>query len=100
LTDNNNNKFFRYPQVDLEPQGRLHVRIDLTWTRGKFCCSLEFKILFSIKSHFFFTETNTHVAQNSSRRMTGVKDQPFLNRRRGAMRRRVHQVTKFVNLFE
>uniref|UniRef100_A0A182SVW5 Uncharacterized protein n=1 Tax=Anopheles maculatus TaxID=74869 RepID=A0A182SVW5_9DIPT len=56
--------------VDLEPQGRLHVKIDLRWTQ----------------------DANNVASQNSCRR-TVVKDQPFLNRRRGAMRRRVHQVS-------
>ncbi|XP_058823229.1 protein kinase C-like isoform X2 [Topomyia yanbarensis] len=66
--------------VDLEPQGRLHVKIDLRWNQ----------------------EANSVASQqqNSCRR-TGVKDQPFLNRRRGAMRRRVHQVNghKFMATF-
>ncbi|XP_058445658.1 protein kinase C [Malaya genurostris] len=66
--------------VDLEPQGRLHVKIDLRWNQ----------------------EANSVAPQqqNSCRR-TGVKDQPFLNRRRGAMRRRVHQVNghKFMATF-
>ncbi|XP_055613270.1 protein kinase C-like [Uranotaenia lowii] len=62
--------------VDLEPQGRLHVKIDLRWNQ----------------------ETNSvssqqQMQQNSTRRLV-PKDQPFLNRRRGAMRRRVHQVSK------
>ncbi|XP_049534220.1 protein kinase C isoform X3 [Anopheles darlingi] len=64
--------------VDLEPQGRLHVKIDLRWTQ----------------------DANNVASQNSCRR-TVVKDQPFLNRRRGAMRRRVHQVNghKFMATF-
>ncbi|XP_053697413.1 protein kinase C [Sabethes cyaneus] len=67
--------------VDLEPQGRLHVKIDLRWNQ----------------------EANNSMAaqqQNSCRRLI-VKDQPFLNRRRGAMRRRVHQVNghKFMATF-
>lgn len=64
--------------VDLEPQGRLHVKIDLRWTQ----------------------DANNVASQNSCRRAV-VKDQPFLNRRRGAMRRRVHQVNghKFMATF-
>ncbi|XP_055638560.1 protein kinase C isoform X2 [Toxorhynchites rutilus septentrionalis] len=66
--------------VDLEPQGRLHVKIDLRWNQ----------------------EANSMASQQQHAcRRTGVKDQPFLNRRRGAMRRRVHQVNghKFMATF-
>ncbi|XP_053671029.1 LOW QUALITY PROTEIN: protein kinase C-like [Anopheles nili] len=65
--------------VDLEPQGRLHVKIDLRWTQ----------------------DANNVVATQNSCRRAVVKDQPFLNRRRGAMRRRVHQVNghKFMATF-
>ncbi|XP_049300792.1 protein kinase C isoform X1 [Anopheles funestus] len=65
--------------VDLEPQGRLHVKIDLRWTQ----------------------DANNVVASQNSCRRAVVKDQPFLNRRRGAMRRRVHQVNghKFMATF-
>lgn len=72
--------------VDLEPQGRLHVKIDLKWNQDSS----------SIASQQMLQQTTT----NSYRRMGG-KDQPFLNRRRGAMRRRVHQVNghKFMATF-
>ncbi|XP_070500919.1 protein kinase C [Chironomus tepperi] len=62
--------------VDLEPSGRLHVKIDLRWSQ----------------------ETNQN--QQMTCRRTN-KEQPFLNRRRGAMRRRVHQVNghKFMATF-
>lgn len=67
--------------VDLEPQGRVHVKIDLRWNQDA-------------------NNVAAQQQQNSCRR-TGVKDQPFLNRRRGAMRRRVHQVNghKFMATF-
>lgn len=39
------------------------------------------------------TEASARGSQNSVRRQTQAKDPPFLNRRRGAMRRRVHQVS-------
>ncbi|CAO1406792.1 unnamed protein product [Diamesa tonsa] len=63
--------------VDLEPCGKLHVKIDLRWSQ----------------------ETSQN--QIALRRTGNNKDQPFLNRRRGAMRRRVHQVNghKFMATF-
>ncbi|CRK98781.1 CLUMA_CG012020, isoform A [Clunio marinus] len=63
--------------VDLEPSGRIHVKIDLRWSQ----------------------ETNQQ--NQMAMRRTNNKDQPFLNRRRGAMRRRVHQVNghKFMATF-
>lgn len=67
--------------VDLEPQGRLHVKVDLRWNQE--------------------ASVAAHQQQQASCRRSGVKDQPFLNRRRGAMRRRVHQVNghKFMATF-
>lgn len=68
--------------VDLEPQGRVHVKIDLRWNQDA-------------------NNVAAQQQQQNSCRRTGVKDQPFLNRRRGAMRRRVHQVNghKFMATF-
>lgn len=59
--------------VDLEPQGRLHVRIDLKWTS---------------KEH-------------TTPKPREFKERQGFNRRRGAMRRRVHQVNghKFMATF-
>lgn len=60
-------------QVDLEPCGKLHLKIDLRWSQ----------------------DTNPNpMPSRLTRGGGGTKDQPFLNRRRGAMRRRVHQVSK------
>ncbi|KAL1382817.1 hypothetical protein pipiens_000415, partial [Culex pipiens pipiens] len=64
--------------IDLEPQGRVHVKIDLRWSQEA--------------NNMAAQQQQQQQLQNSCRR-TGVKDQPFLNRRRGAMRRRVHQVS-------
>ncbi|XP_075222749.1 protein kinase C [Lycorma delicatula] len=60
--------------VDLEPQGRLHIRIDLKWTTQ---------------------------GEHQSPKPREFKERQGLNRRRGAMRRRVHQVNghKFMATF-
>ncbi|BES90399.1 unnamed protein product [Nesidiocoris tenuis] len=59
--------------VDLEPQGRLHVRIDLKWTSQ----------------------------EHANSKPREFKERQGFNRRRGAMRRRVHQVNghKFMATF-
>ena len=48
-----------------------------------------------IELNNFISETSQN--QIALRRTGNNKDQPFLNRRRGAMRRRVHQVRAFQN---
>uniref|UniRef100_A0A336LXQ1 protein kinase C n=1 Tax=Culicoides sonorensis TaxID=179676 RepID=A0A336LXQ1_CULSO len=65
--------------VDLEPEGKIKIRVDVKWT-----------------------QESTPKKEVSRRQITTTaKDQPFLNRRRGAMRRRVHQVNghKFMATF-
>lgn len=57
--------------MDLEPCGKLHLKIDLRWSQ------------------------DTNPNQQMPMRTRGNRDQPFLNRRRGAMRRRVHQVSRY-----
>lgn len=61
--------FFKKIQIDLEPEGKIKIRVDVKWTQEA-----------------------TATEKVSRRQMTQTKEQPFLNRRRGAMRRRVHQV--------
>lgn len=79
--------------VDLEPSGKLHVKIDLRSSQGKLLKILRNFTKFQIS--MFFVEASQASCQSLN------KDQPFLNRRRGAMRRRVHQVNghKFMATF-
>lgn len=85
--------------VDLEPSGKLHVKIDLRWSQGELWHFTWVRMTFKATLVIYVVETNQQ-NQMTSRR-TNNKEQPFLNRRRGAMRRRVHQVNghKFMATF-
>jgi novel protein kinase C epsilon type len=83
--------------VDLEPAGKLHVRIDLQWFRGELA-DIFFKSPPLIVKNIVEPDQAKEVVPV---RRPNNKEQPFLNRRRGAMRRRVHQVNghKFMATF-
>lgn len=77
-----------YFQVNLEPKGRLHVRIDLKLTTKGEGTFLD-----------FFPEGG--FADYHGAKPREFKERQGFNRRRGAMRRRVHQVNghKFMATF-
>lgn len=85
--------------VDLEPSGKLHVKIDLRWSQGSMISYAN--DLTTNLNVLFLSVVETNQQNQTMSRRSNNKDQPFLNRRRGAMRRRVHQVNghKFMATF-
>ena len=82
--------------VDLEPSGKLHVKIDLRWSQGEWLKSDENRLDSNETAILESDQPREVVCRRPNNR-----EQPFMNRRRGAMRRRVHQVNghKFMATF-
>lgn len=87
-----------HPQVDLEPAGKIHVIVELKWHGKKFINSFP-KSSGGVTDIFFFAHfSDQNLAQSSGPAPTNAapgrefKERAGFNRRRGAMRRRVHQV--------
>lgn len=82
--------------MNLEPQGKIHLVVDLEQGDSPYLS----KTLINLYQLFIFISTDA-CGSTSNEKPREFKERQGLNRRRGAMRRRVHQVNghKFMATF-